>query len=116
MCGSVRHEHLGELMPGATMNIIRQDGQIFQARWDGFARQEEVQSWIAHSWKPGDLLCSGYKEGRNWYEVERNRCINVVVRAVGSKNEQVFKIITRSACGVERDIHPRFPRTGLRRY
>jgi hypothetical protein len=116
MCGSLKHSHwtnkspikVGETLPPEA-KVKTGEGQLTGSLiWNGFARQEKLDKWLAGSWKQGTLEVEGFTEGDQNFSVPAGKVMKVVV--LTTPRDYRVSVVTRSAATPEeREVHPRFP-------
>lgn len=127
MCSRLKLENTGhkagqhQVAPPKTDKVIGMsvpvkltDGKVVDAIWNGHAREEGLDIWIAKGWQECRIVASTYTEGHPGveYTVPAGQYIKGVTRQViiNNKTQVIVNIVTREATPTERLIHPRFPR------
>lgn len=114
MCGSLRHEKVAKRLGSPV--VVSDEGVVFQAAWDGHAREESLENWLKAGWKEArttDIThyTEGYKEKAKEFGIPEGQAIKIVYHPkLNLFGHPPMKIVTRAAEGDEKETHSRFPR------
>jgi len=113
MCGSLKV--LGEVQKiGRPIIVIRQDGNKIEGVWDGFAKEETLESWLSRDWSPCDIKAEAYTERGRIYDIPSGYVLRGIVRTFGQRS--IVKVITREPWGLETGVNNRWVDIVRRRY
>lgn len=101
---------------GEITNVLVRDATTFPVtwkeekgpfQWQGHAREESLDQWIAKGWTRAKVHVEGFTEGKRFFDMAGDELIQGLVLKTPERN--IFRTITREAYGQEAEVHNRWP-------
>jgi len=114
VCGTLKHSHwtskdpirVGSMFPDGTEIFIEGKKLEVPAKWNGFARDDQLEKWKEHGWKEGFLKVDSFTEKDHEFEVPAGKVIKVVAL---NKSPRPINIVTTEATKEQKKVHHRWP-------